>query len=49
MSNIYAMGATPLFALALVGMPVNVLPLEAIARILDGGAWIHSNRSTGWS
>ena len=37
MSNIYAMGATPLFALALVGMPVNVLPLEAIARILDGG------------
>ena len=37
MSNIYAMGATPLFALALVGMPVSVLPLEAIARILEGG------------
>ena len=36
-SNIYAMGASPLFALALVGMPVNVLPLEAIARILEGG------------
>ncbi len=37
LSNIYAMGATPLFALALVGMPVSALPLEAIARILEGG------------
>ena len=37
LSNIYAMGATPLFALAQVGMPVSVLPLAAIARILDGG------------
>ena len=36
-SDIYAMGATPLFALALVGMPVNTLPLETIKRILDGG------------
>jgi selenide,water dikinase len=31
------MGATPLFALALVGMPVNQLPLETIRRILAGG------------
>ena len=37
-SDVYAMGATPLFALALVGMPVNVLPKETIGRILDGGA-----------
>jgi selenide, water dikinase len=36
-SDVYAMGGTPLFALALVGMPVNVLPLETIAKILDGG------------
>lgn len=36
-SDVYAMGGTPLFALALVGMPVNVLPLETIARILEGG------------
>jgi selenide,water dikinase len=36
-SDIYAMGATPLFALALVGMPVNQLPLETIRRILAGG------------
>ncbi len=37
-SDIYAMGGTPLFALALVGMPVSVLPLETIGGILEGGA-----------
>jgi selenide,water dikinase len=37
-SDIYAMGGTPLFALALVGMPINVLSNETIARILAGGA-----------
>jgi len=36
-SDVYAMGGTPLFALALVGMPVNKLPLETIGRILAGG------------
>ena len=36
-SDIYAMGGTPLFALALVGMPVNTLPLEVIGKILAGG------------
>jgi len=36
-SDVYAMGGTPLFALALVGMPVNTLPLDTIRRILDGG------------
>ena len=36
-SDVYAMGGTPLFALALVGMPINVLPLETIKQILDGG------------
>ncbi len=36
-SDIYAMGGTPLFALALVGMPVNVLPVETIGQILKGG------------
>ncbi len=36
-SDVYAMGGTPLFALALVGMPVNVLPLETIGKILRGG------------
>ena len=36
-SDVYAMGGTPLFALAIVGMPVNKLPLETIRSILDGG------------
>ena len=38
LSDIYAMGARPLFALAIVGMPVNVLPLDTIGAILAGGA-----------
>ena len=37
-SDVYAMGGTPILALALVGMPINVLPLETIGRILEGGA-----------
>jgi selenide,water dikinase len=36
-SDVYAMGGTPLFALALVGMPIDRLPVETIRRILDGG------------
>src|SRR6478752_146118 len=37
LSDVYAMGATPLFALAIVGMPVAKLPPATIRRILDGG------------
>ena len=36
-SDIYAMGARPIFALALVGMPLEKLPLEVIGKILAGG------------
>ena len=36
-SDIYAMGGTPLFALAIVGMPVSSLPLDTIRLILEGG------------
>jgi selenide,water dikinase len=36
-SDIYAMGGTPLFALALVGMPVDKLPVDTIRKILAGG------------
>ena len=36
-SDVYAMGGKPIMALALVGMPINVLPLETIGRILKGG------------
>src|SRR5690625_1435096 len=38
LSDIYAMGGTPIMALALVGMPINVLPHDDIANILKGGA-----------
>lgn len=38
LSDVYAMGGQPILALALVGMPINVLPHEIIARILEGGA-----------
>jgi selenide,water dikinase len=37
LSDVYAMGGTPLFALAVVGMPVGRLPLDTIRRILEGG------------
>jgi selenide,water dikinase len=36
-SDIYAMGAQPLFALALLGMPINILPLDVIQKITAGG------------
>ena len=36
-SDVYAMGGTPLFALALVGMPVAKLPVDTIRLILEGG------------
>lgn len=37
-SDVYAMGGTPIFALALVGMPINVLSVATIGKILDGGS-----------
>ncbi len=37
LSDIYAMGATPLFALNIVGFPSKELPLEVLAEILRGG------------
>jgi len=37
-SDVYAMGGTPIMALALVGMPINVLSTATIGRILEGGA-----------
>jgi selenide,water dikinase len=37
-SDVYAMGATPLIALNIVGFPVSVLPLDYLVEILRGGA-----------
>jgi selenide,water dikinase len=39
-SDVYAMGGTPIMALALVGMPINKLPLDTIGKITEGGASI---------
>jgi selenide,water dikinase len=36
-SDVYAMGGRPIFALAIVGMPVSVLPVETVRAILQGG------------
>jgi selenide, water dikinase len=38
LSDVYAMGATPILALAIVGMPVGKMPIEMIRLILAGGA-----------
>ncbi len=37
LSDVYAMGGRPIFALALCGMPLDKLPVAAIQRILAGG------------
>ena len=37
LSDVYAMGGTPIMALAIVGMPINKLPVEIIRAILQGG------------
>ncbi len=38
LSDVYAMGATPIFALAIVGMPIDKLSPATIGSILAGGA-----------
>src|SRR3954471_7356733 len=37
LSDVYAMGGRPVFALAIVGMPLDKLPVQAIQRVLEGG------------
>lgn len=37
LSDVYAMGGTPILALAILGMPINVLAPETIREILRGG------------
>ena len=38
LSDVYAMGGRPIMALAVVGMPLDKLPVSVIRRILEGGA-----------
>ena len=38
LSDVYAMGGKPIMALAVVGMPLEKLPLAVITEILEGGA-----------
>ncbi|HEV2202709.1 MAG TPA: selenide, water dikinase SelD [Bryobacteraceae bacterium] len=42
LSDVYAMGGTPLLALAIVGMPVDKMPVEVVQEILVGGASVCS-------
>ena len=37
-SDVYAIGGRPILALALVGMPINVLSTATIGKVLEGGA-----------
>lgn len=37
-SDVYAMGGTPILALNITAWPAEVLPLEMLARVLEGGA-----------
>src|SRR5262245_23382260 len=39
-SDVYAMGGTPIMALAILGMPVDKIPPEMVRKILEGGAAI---------
>lgn len=38
LSDVYAMGGTPITALQLVGWPRDVIPYDVLSRVLEGGA-----------
>lgn len=42
LSDVYAMGGTPIMALAILGMPIDKMPPEMIRKILEGGAAVCS-------
>ena len=42
-SDVYAMGGKPIMALAILGMPVDKIPVEMVREILKGGAAVCGN------
>jgi selenide, water dikinase len=46
-SDVYAMGARPIMALAIVGMPIKKLPPEVMADVLAGGAEVCAEAGIG--
>ena len=46
-SDVYAMGARPILALAIVGFPVKKLPAEVMADVLAGGAEVCGEAGIG--
>ena len=44
-SDIYAMGGTPMMAIAILGWPINTLPAEIAQQVIDGGR--HACRDAG--
>lgn len=40
LSDVYAMGGRPILALALVGMPLDKLPVTVIGQIIEGGSQV---------
>src|ERR1700724_3423246 len=38
LSDVYAMGARPIFALNIVNFPRDILPLEVLERVIQGGS-----------
>ncbi len=40
LSDVYAMGGTPLTALQLIGWPRDVLPFDLLGRVIEGGAQV---------
>ena len=47
LSDVYAMGATPLFALSVVGFPIKQLPIEDLGAILEGAASVCAEAGIG--
>ena len=49
LSDVYAMGGTPLFALNLVGWPRGKLPFELLGEVLAGAAEVVAEAGCPWS